>query len=176
MKEHAPIFSVMDFKTRFKSRTNDQPVPGGLIAYAAKIVGEHPDVKIHVGTDSQNESSRRGKNRNRKVTIYATAVVFRYGTRGAHIVYIKDKVPAIKDNWTRLWQEIERTREVVHYITTNSSLNIYQVDLDFNEDETEFSNKLLASGKGLFLGMGFNVGTKPELLVATRAADHIVRH
>lgn len=167
MRQESPIFSPVDFRTKFRSRTTDEPLAKDLVTYAAEIVAKHPDVRIHVGTDSQNTARK---------TVYATAVVFRYGTRGAHIVYIKHRVPKMKDNFTRLWGELERTREVVQYISDNSSLKIHQVDLDYNEDEAEYSSKLIAAGKGLFVGLGYKVGTKPGQLVATRAADHIVRH
>lgn len=55
-----------------------------------------------------------------------------------------------------------------------SGLLIYQVDLDFNQDDTHDSHRLVSAGEGLFSGLGYNVKSKPDELIAARAADHLL--
>jgi len=171
MNETYTVYNNFDFKRfrceSFPNKTFD------LIPYASKFIADHPYADIYVGTDSQDISSSR---RAAKKTVYATVVAFRIGTKGVHVIYLIQKIPLIRDRWTRLWGEIERTREVVDYIERNSSLKIHQVDIDYNQDDRWYSNKLVAAGTGLFTGLGYKVGSKPDELVATRAADHLVRN
>ena len=166
-------FKPIDFKN-FK--TELQPKERfDLIPYASNFIAKNPHAKIYVGSDSQNKQETR-RRRSAKVTKFVTVVAFRLGHNGVHVIYLESVYkPMIRDVWTRLWGELERTRELVEYLETNSSLKVHQVDLDYNEDEEEYSHRLLAAGKGLFTGLGYRVGTKPGELVATKAADHLAR-
>ena len=51
---------------------------------------------LYVGCDSQNY---------RSYTVYATTVVFRYPSAGAHVIYRKEKVPRIEDMWVAARRE-----------------------------------------------------------------------
>jgi len=42
-----------------------------VVKHTLEVIRENPDVKIHIGTDSQNVSHQ---------TVYATVIAYRYGT------------------------------------------------------------------------------------------------
>jgi predicted RNase H-related nuclease YkuK (DUF458 family) len=148
----------------FKSGTTNKPIQ--LIPYMLDYIKEYPETKIYVGTDSQNRGPE---------TIYVTAVVLRYRSRGCHVLYFKTKVPIVRDFWSRLWRETEMSIETAMFIVENSPLKVESIDLDFNDDEYKASNKLVAASKGWVSSAGFRSTTKPSLQIATRAADHIIR-
>lgn len=133
-----------------------------------KYSGKYDDLKIYVGTDSQNK---------RRKTVFATVIVYRFGTRGAHYIFSREKVKKIPDSkrFMRLWDEVERSLTVAKYLRSHD-IPIYRVDLDYNRKQNTGSHMVVASGAGYVIGEGFNVSTKPDELVATKAADHLVRH
>lgn len=138
------------------------------ISHTIDILSKHPDVKIYIGTDSQNK---------RHLTCYVTSIAYRYGHRGAHFIYWKENTPRIKDRWTRLWGEVERSVEIANLLEDNS-IKIYRVDLDFNEKEIAKSSNMVSAARGYVIGMGFSpdqVTVKPNEQVATRSSDHICR-
>ena len=106
-----------------------------LIGYVKQYLNQHnrDDVKIHVGCDSQNIGS---------LTHYATTVVFHIGNSGCHFIYKKEKLPKIDDMWTKLWGETTRAVEVANHLKEHN-ITIDSVDLDFNSDEKQKSNKLV---------------------------------
>jgi predicted RNase H-related nuclease YkuK (DUF458 family) len=148
----------------FKSATNHRPI--NLISYILEYVKEYPETKIYIGTDSQNRGPE---------TVYATAIVLRYRTKGCHVLYHKTKMPIIKDFWSRLWRETEMSVETATFLVENSPLKVEAIDLDFNDDEYKASNKLVAASKGWVQSAGFKATTKSDQQIATRAADHIIR-
>lgn len=148
----------------FKSGTTRRPI--NLIPYLLEYVKENPETKIYVGSDSQTRGPE---------TVYCTAVVLRYRSRGCHVLYFKTKVPVVKDFWSRLWRETEMSIETALFIVENSPLKVESIDLDFNDDEYKASNKLVAASKGWVQAAGFRSTTKPSLQIATRAADHVIR-
>lgn len=138
------------------------------IKHTIEILGKHPDTKIYVGTDSQNK---------RHYTCYVTCICYRYGHRGTHFIYVKENVLKIKDRWTRLWGEVERSVEVANLLEENS-LKVHRVDLDFNEKEIAKSSNIITTARGYIIKMGFRpeqVTVKPDEQIGSRAADHLCR-
>ncbi|MAX82051.1 MAG: hypothetical protein CL843_17965 [Crocinitomicaceae bacterium] len=135
-----------------------------LTEYLPHLLLEHPECEIHVGCDSQNFN---------KKTTYATTVVVRYPGKGAHVLYRREKQPQVKDLWSRLWGEIERSLSVAQFIEADCGLKVHQIDLDFNEDPEYPSNKVLKAAVGYVHSMGFNSKAKPHLLMATWAANSL---
>lgn len=133
------------------------------LSYTQDIIKNNPWVKIHIGTDSQNYGDR---------TVYVTVIAYRFGTRGVHYIYQKENVPLIHDSWTRLWGETERTMELAEYLGDVLRGIRIQIDMDFNQDETKLSNKLVSASRGWAQSLGYKVNIKPDELVATRAADY----
>lgn len=133
-----------------------------LKSYLISFLQDNPDCQLHVGCDSQNYSNN---------TIYVTTVVLRWPRRGAHVLYYKEKHPRIRDLWTRLWGEIERSVNVAQFIENDCGLSVHQVDMDFNEDPEFPSNKILKAASGYVNSLGFMGKAKPNLLMATWAAN-----
>lgn len=136
------------------------------IQHSLKIIQKYPDCKIYVGSDSQNH---------RRVTKYATVIAYRYDTKGAHFIYNEELIrPKIRDIKQRLEKEIYKTMETVQFLLDNN-ISIYAVDFDFNDAEETESTKLVKMSTGWAQGLGLRTNVKPNELIATKAADHIVR-
>ena len=136
-----------------------------VVKHTLDIIKECPYVEIHVGTDSQNH---------RRETWYTTVVAYRYGNRGVHYVLHVERVKKIKDRWTRLWNEAERSIETAEWLSKKISVAI-QIDFDFNSDEQHFSSRLVQAASGWATSLGYRVNIKPDNQIATRAADHHCR-
>lgn len=132
------------------------------IAHTQKILENHPHVDIHIGTDSQSIA---------KQTRYITVIAYRYGNRGVHYILAKSGVPQIKDLWTRLWKETELSIGVAEWIKNKLNISA-EIDMDYNEDETFQSNKLVNATRGWANSLGYKVNIKPHGQIATRAADY----
>jgi predicted RNase H-related nuclease YkuK (DUF458 family) len=76
--------------------------------------------------------------------------------------------------WTRLWKEAELSIDTAEWLTEKVKVKV-QIDLDYNKDEHHFSNKLVQSAKGWATSLGYKVNIKPDIQIATRAADHSCR-
>lgn len=133
-----------------------------LKTYLIQFMDKHPECTIHVGCDSQNYAN---------VSVYATTIVLRYPKKGAHVLYRKEKLKRINDMWSRLWNEIERSVELAQFIEDVCELPVHQVDLDFNEDPNFPSHKILNAASGYVTSLGFMAKAKPNLLMATWAAN-----
>ena len=132
------------------------------VDHTREIIRKNPFVEVHVGTDSQSLA---------KITQYITVIAYRFGNRGVHYILKKNGVPQIKDLWTRLWKETELSIDIAE--TIKKSLNVIpEIDLDYNENESFKSNKLVNASKGLANSLGYKVNIKPHIQIATRAADY----
>jgi predicted RNase H-related nuclease YkuK (DUF458 family) len=136
-----------------------------LKSYCKKLLSEDSRIKIHVGSDSQNYS---------KNTVYATTVVFRYENNGAHVIYHKETMPKVMDMWTRLWGELQRSIDVAGYLRFECDIPIEQIDLDFNSNPDYASNKVFQAAVGYVQSLGYVAKSKPDILMATWAANIIV--
>ena len=134
-----------------------------LIKYSKSILVKKPDVTIYVGTDSQNC---------KKHTKYVTVVAFRYGLRGAHIIYQMESIPKVRDQFVRLFKEAEMSIEIAEYLKSKN-IAINAIDLDYNSDKKFDSNKVVAAARGWCESLGYKVNIKPDEQVASRAADMI---
>lgn len=130
--------------------------------YVSKILAEDPDVEIYVGCDSQNYPHN---------TVYVSTVIFRYKNAGARVVYTKERVSKITDMWTRLWAETERAVDVALFLEQKCQVKVKQIDMDYNSDKRFASNKLISAAVGYAESLGFKAKTKPDLLMATWAAN-----
>lgn len=142
-----------------------------IIDYAAEQIKLNPHVHVHIGTDSQVHGGK---------IVFVSSIIFRHGTNGAHGIYKKieeirppKSVPQTEQVLERLTTEVYKTMELAQYISDNSSIKIHAVEFDFNEEEIHMSNKLIAMATGWAKGLGYNVRTKPEELLACRYCDHL---
>lgn len=135
-----------------------------LDEYVIQVLRQNPGTEIYVGCDSQNFSSH---------TVYVTTVLFRFPNKGAHVVYVKEKLNKITDIWNRLWAETERSIDVALYVQQKCDVEVKQIDMDYNSDPGYPSNKLISPAVGWAESLGFIARTKPDLLMATWAANRL---
>jgi len=138
-----------------------------IATYARKFLATHTGSKIYIGTDSQNT---------RKKTLYATVIAFRYDRKGVHYIYHRQSFKKIRSRFDRLWRETQFSIEVATELRDTHQLPIERIELDYNKKKTAGSNMMISAGEGYVTGLGFNVASKPDELIATKAADHIIRH
>lgn len=138
-----------------------------LLEYVVDKMKENPHIKVYVGTDSQNYGG---------YSHYATAVVLRYNQRGGHVLYKKEKLPRIRDHFSRLWKEAEYSIEVAEWLRENSAVSVEAIELDYNTLKPTESHKLASATKGWCESLGYRVKIKPDEMIAAKAADHICRN
>lgn len=129
-----------------------------------------PSLKLHIGTDSQDYGG---------ITRFVTVIVYRYGTRGAHFVYLKDEVPRMSSMYNRLYDEGVRTIEVASMISGEIPISFEAVEFDYNYIPKWASNKLISAIGGWASGLNMKAmfkNTKDSIMLATKAADHVCRH
>ena len=136
-----------------------------LASYCREMLRNYPGVKIYVGSDSQNYP---------RETRYATTVVFRFEHNGAHVIYHRESTRLVTDMWTRLWGELQRSIDVAGYLKFECGVPIEQIDLDLNSDPDYPSNKVFQAAVGYAQSLGYKAKTKPDLLIATWAANVLV--
>lgn len=133
-----------------------------LKEYVPAYLSANPECEVHIGSDSQNLG---------RTTIYVTAVVFRFEGHGAHVLYTRERLPAIRDLWTKLWGEVERSLILAEYFTNDLGCAVRQIDLDYNSDDSFASHKVLSAASGYVQSMGYVAKAKPDLLMAVWAAN-----
>ena len=125
-------------------------------------MNEYPHLQIYVGSDSQNLG---------KKTVYCTVIAYKLGNRGVHYILHKKKQIIIKDLWSRLWHETELSIDTAEWLNQKIKVGI-EIDMDYNENEVYKSNKLISAAKGWANSLGYKVNVKPQMQIATRAADY----
>jgi predicted RNase H-related nuclease YkuK (DUF458 family) len=137
-----------------------------IVKHTLDIIKKDPYVEIHIGTDSQNKGDH---------TQYAVVIAYRYGTRGVHYIYHKEKVNRIRDRFTKLFKEAELTIEVAEWLSKKIPSIKPELDFDYNDDQKFFSQKLVSSVKGWAESLGYKTNIKPNNQIATKAADYQCR-
>ena len=137
-----------------------------VLEHTVDLLKSNPDMKIYIATDSQNYGAN---------TVYATAIVFRFGLNGAHYVYNKQRIPRIRNHFNRLYKEGELTIECAEYITSNLSIKIHALEFDYNDAKKTASTSLVPIMKGWSESLGYQALTKPDIMIASKAADHLAR-
>lgn len=138
-----------------------------LVRYIADYKELHPNFEILVGCDSQNR---------RKETIYAIVIGLYIPGKGAHVLYSRFQVPRVKDNVSRLINEVWYSVEVAEEIRNATDVRAKFIDIDLNPDPRYRSNAALASAVGIVTGMGYTVRHKGHSPMMTYAADNLVKH
>jgi len=133
-----------------------------LFNYAQEYLRNNSNCEVHVGCDSQNV---------RGITIYVTTVVFRHPGQGAHVIYKKEKVDRVKDMWSKLWAETERSVDLANHLSQDLGIKINQIDLDYNTDPAFPSQKVYTAATGYVSSLGYVSKAKPNLLMAVWAAN-----
>ena len=139
--------------------------PIEILSYTLKQIQDNPDTKVYIGGDSKLKSDG--------TIVYYTVVAYRYGSRGVHYVYHKEVVTRKLTKWERLMGEIERIMTFVTWFTENSPIRLHAIDFDLNQDKKYYSNKLVTLATGWGTSLGIQVFTKPDEVVASKAADYL---
>jgi predicted RNase H-related nuclease YkuK (DUF458 family) len=131
-----------------------------IVKHTLEQLNKWDDLRIYVGTDSQSESD---------FTMYATTICFRYGNRGAHYIVFKEKVPRVRVEYMRLYDEGLRTLAASKFL--NDELQIFPfLEFDYADVKKTVSSNLVSVFKGYQ-----NARFKSEEMIATRAANHECR-
>jgi predicted RNase H-related nuclease YkuK (DUF458 family) len=150
----------MEFKTlSSKKKIN-------IIDYIKTYLNENPNVDILIGCDSQNYSYN---------TVYATVIALYIPGNGAHILYNKENLELEKIRSIRLMNEVWKSIEIAELLRNNGLPRAKYIDIDLNPDKRYKSNEILRSAVGLVEGMGYTVRYKSLGVMATYAADMLVK-
>jgi predicted RNase H-related nuclease YkuK (DUF458 family) len=133
-----------------------------LFAHVRAALAGRTDVEVVVGCDSHNRQRH---------TLYTTTVVLRYARNGAQVLYQREKAPKVTDLWTRLWGEVERSLAVAQLLREDGRIPVKRIDMDLNSDNRFASNKLHTAAVGYIRSHGYEPHTKPDLLIASWAAN-----
>lgn len=133
-----------------------------VIDHTLEQIEKWPNLKIYVGTDSQVYAPD---------IRYVTAIVYRYGQRGAHYIFNCDEIPTIKDDFLRLYNEGLRTVEACEMLRNELPIEIEAMEFDFAGVAKTLSTPLV----GVFKGYQ-NARFKGGEMFSTKAADHICRN
>jgi predicted RNase H-related nuclease YkuK (DUF458 family) len=144
---------------------NIEGVNVNVVEHTLSILKEDPTVEIHIGTDSQVIGNG---------VSYSTVIAYRYNRRGVHYVATKNKIVGHMDLWNRLFKEASDSIEVAEWLTKKINVNV-EIDMDYNDDESHKSNRLISAAKGWANSLGYKVNVKPNNQIATKAADHHCR-
>jgi len=143
--------------------------------YLKEYYAQYPDIKIFVGTDSAQHG---------KVTKYATVVALLHPGKGVHVVFRRVNIRRERDMFTRLWNEVEYTREVADYVHDifegiyehPENEKIPTVHLDFNKSPKFKSNVVHDLSVGYMRGFGYRVESKSNSWASTFCADHLIKN
>jgi len=147
---------LIGFRSMYDGRSVD------LLELVRQVLSRTNEVEVLVGSDSHNRPNH---------TVYSTAVVLRYHKNGAQVLYTRERAPKITDMWTRLWGEVERSLAVASALRSAGGIPVRHIDMDLNSDDRFGSHKLHAAAVGYIRSHGYEPHTKPELLIASWAAN-----
>ncbi len=137
------------------------------VQHTLEQIDKYQSLKIYIGTDSQSFSQK---------TVYATAIVYRYGNRGCHYIYVKEEItPRIRSDYHRLYDEGVRTIATFDSLTSEIPVAIEALEFDYQEVLKTISNKLVQNFRGWVAGLPVNSVFKSGEMIAAKAADHIIR-
>jgi predicted RNase H-related nuclease YkuK (DUF458 family) len=137
-----------------------------ILSYTLDQINDNPDTLIYIGGDS--------KLRSNGTIIYYIVIAYRYGRRGVHYVYNKEVVDRKMNKLDRLMGEIERIMMFATWFSENSPIRLHAIDFDINQDKRYYSNRLLNLAVGWGGSLGVPVYTKPDEVVASKAADYLI--
>ncbi|MDB2588882.1 ribonuclease H-like YkuK family protein [Bacteroidia bacterium] len=135
-----------------------------LDEYIGEYIKKNPKAQIIVGCDSKNRDDE---------TVYGLVVVLYKNKKGGHVLYGKERVPRVRDRWSRLWKEVEYSVDMANQLVQSGLPKATFIDLDLNPDPQFKSNDVVRAAVGLVESMGYQARTKPYSLCASYAADKV---
>jgi predicted RNase H-related nuclease YkuK (DUF458 family) len=161
------IKKIMKFEIPKKMSMVDAKNIKDIKLYISDYINTNGSVKLFIGCDSKQSGD---------FTTYAVSAVLYEKGLGGHVVYSIDKVPRIRDMFTKLWGEVERTKEFLEYLGEDMKPFVEEVHLDFNPSPTHKSNMVHDAGIGLISSMGYKAIAKYGSWCATHASDKILKN
>ena len=150
--------------------TTKEGIKVDVIDHTLEQIKAFPNLKMYAGTDAQDYGS---------ITRFATVIVYRYNTRGAHFVYFKEEVKRM-NMFQRLWSEGQRTIEAASMIMEELPIAFAAVEFDYNNIPKWASHKLVKDiggwAQGLNMRAVFKNNGEGDCMIATKAGDQICRH
>ncbi len=138
-----------------------------IVDYTKEYMSTHDEVEILIGCDSQCHKNKK--------TVYGVVIALYTPGKGAHVLCYKETVPIEKNLSVRLLNETWRSIELAEELRKNGLPKPKYIDIDLNPDPKFDSNKALRQAMGLVEGMGYTPRCKHNGVMATYAADHLVR-
>jgi len=145
--------------------------------YIKEYVDEYPNVKLRIGTDSQEKGGK---------TTFATVIAFEHPRNGVHVISTQFKHNGLLDLMSKMLKEVSCTKDVADFLEVelrdlkiskniNVNENIFTLHTDVNPDDRWDSNIAYNSIVGWLRGCGYDVETKPDAWAASKAADAICK-
>lgn len=147
----------------FKKLSNSAKVD--LVPYVIDYLNCNPSTEVYVGCDSQGHG---------RWTDFGIVVVLHRNKSGGHVLYTTERVDRIRDKFTRLWAEVEKSLSLAAQLSA-SGIPVKFVDVDLNPDPRWGSNNVLRSAMGYIEAMGFTPRCKPDAVSASYVADKICK-
>ena len=135
-----------------------------LETYLGEYLSQNPEANIIIGCDSKNRED---------YTIYSLVIVLYKEKKGGHVLYAKERIPRVRDRWSRLWREVELSVALANELQEKGFPKAQFIDLDLNPDPRYKSNDVVRAAVGLVESMGYKARTKPFSLCASYAADKV---
>lgn len=149
--------AITGFRSMYDGRAVD------VLAHVRNVLSISQDVEVLVGTDSHNRSNH---------TVYATAIVLRFKKNGAQVIYGREKAPQGKTTsghgFGGRWNAVLPWPPCC---TNPGKIAVQRIDMDLNSDERFGSHKLHSAAMGYIRSHGYEPHTKPDMLIATWAAN-----
>lgn len=138
---------------------NNNGVPiQNVKTYVQQWLQKHPQGELYVGCDSKKIG---------KKVKYSTVICFWNVGHGVHEIFQNEVVPAPKDAYTRLWDEVTRAVNVADELKDLARITVH---VDINSNPKYRSHNLYDASIGLITSMGFNAAGKPHSWAASCGA------
>lgn len=130
-----------------------------VVGYVSNWMQLHPQGQIHIGADSKKRGAR---------TKYSVSICLWERNYGVHEIHHTEILKNYPDDFSRLWEEVQRAVNIASSLT-GVSANI-RVHVDLNNDPKYFSNKLYEASMGFISSFGFQAIGKPDAWAASAGA------
>ncbi len=127
--------------------------------YVNHWLDDHPNGRIFIGSDSK----KRGAKTNFSVSICLWAPNY-----GVHELHFTEKLKSYPDDFSRLWEEVERAVHTAQCL--NGVKSSIQVHVDLNNNPKYFSSKLYEASLGFINSLGYQAVGKPNAWAASAGA------
>lgn len=151
----------MQFNTL--SRT---PIPD-VVKYIKEYMVKNKNIELLIGCDSQSFGTHK--------TVYGVVIVLYEPGHGGHVLCTKETEPFERNRQVRLLSEVWKAIEVAEFLKENGIPAPRWIDIDLNPDPRYGSNSVLRQAVGMVEGMGYHARYKHNDVMATYAANILVR-